>query len=50
VGIWTYFYRDDIGPLIIILKGRIIIAKRYIKVLKKYFILFYRRIRRKYRA
>jgi len=36
------------GPLVIISKGETMIAKRYIKTLKIYFILFYRRMKHKY--
>ena len=36
------------GPLVILPKGGTMTAKRYIEVLKEYFILFYRRIRVKY--
>jgi hypothetical protein len=43
------FYREDIGPLVLILKGGTMTALRYIDVLKKYFILFYRLIVYKYR-
>lgn len=41
VRVWSYFCREDMGPLVIIPKRGIIIALRYIKVLKKHFILFY---------
>jgi transposase len=37
------------GPLVIIPKSSTITALHYIEVLKEYFILFYRRMRRKYR-
>ena len=49
IGIWTCFCGENIGPLVIIPKGGTMTAKRYIKVLKKHFILFYKRIRLKYR-
>jgi transposase len=49
VGVWTCFCGEDMGPLVIILKGGTMTAKRYIKVLKKYFIPFYRRMSCKYR-
>ena len=48
VRVQSYFYREDIGPLIIILKGGTMTALQYIEVLKKYFILFYQRIVHKY--
>lgn len=48
VRVWSYFCGEDIGPLVIIPKGGIIIVLRYIEVLKKHFIPFYRRIVRKY--
>jgi hypothetical protein len=41
VRVWSCFYKDKIGPLVFILKGGIMIATRYIKVLKKHFIPFY---------
>jgi hypothetical protein len=48
VGVWTCFCGEDMGPLIIIPKGGTMTAKRYIEVLKKHFIPFYRRMRCKY--
>jgi hypothetical protein len=47
VRVWTCFYGDQMGPLIIP-KGGTMIAVRYIEVLKKHFIPFYRRMVRKY--
>jgi hypothetical protein len=37
VSVWSYYYRDEIGPLVIIKKGGIITAT---KTVKKYYILF----------
>jgi len=48
VGVWTCFCGEDIGPLVIIPKGGTMTALRYIEVLKKYFIPFYRRMVCKY--
>ena len=48
VGVWSCFCREDIGPLVIIPKGGTMTARRYIEVLKKYFIPFYRRMVCKY--
>ena len=48
VRVWTCFCGDEIGPLVIILKGGTITAKRYLNTLKKYFVPFYRRMRKKY--
>ncbi|PMD12552.1 hypothetical protein NA56DRAFT_541782, partial [Hyaloscypha hepaticicola] len=48
VGVWSCYCGDKMGPLVIIPKGGTITAKRYIETLKKYFIPFYRRMRRKY--
>jgi transposase len=48
VGVWTCFCGDEIGPLVILPKGGTMTAKRYIEVLKKHFIPFYRRMRAKY--
>jgi hypothetical protein len=44
VSVWSYYYRDEIGPLVIIKKGGRMTVKRYLKTLKKHFIPFYRRI------
>jgi hypothetical protein len=41
VGVWSYYYRDKMGPLVIIKKGGRITVKRYLETLKKHFILFY---------
>jgi transposase len=48
VGVWSCFCGKHMGPLVIILKGGTIMAKRYIEVLKKHFILFYKRMVRLY--
>jgi transposase len=48
VGVWSCFCGEDMGPLVIIPKGGTMTAQRYIKVLKKHFIPFYRRMVRKY--
>jgi hypothetical protein len=29
IGVWSYFYKDEIRPLYMLLKGENIIAKRY---------------------
>jgi len=41
VSVWSYYYGNKMGFLVIIEKGRRITTKRYLKTLKKYFILFY---------
>jgi transposase len=48
VGVWSRFCKDEMGPLVIIPKGGTMTAKRYLQTLKKYFIPFYKRMRRKY--
>jgi hypothetical protein len=48
VGAWSCFCGDEIGLLVIIPKGGTITAKRCIEILKKHFILFYKRIKGKY--
>ena len=48
VGVWSCYCRDEMGPLVIIEKGGRMTAKRYLKTLKKHFILFYRRMVQKY--
>jgi hypothetical protein len=48
VGVWSCYCGDEIGPLVIIKKGGRITAKRYLKTLKKYFILFYHQMVQKY--
>ena len=50
VGVWTCYCGDEMGPLVIIPKGGTMTARRYIQVLKKHFIPFYRRMRKKYGA
>jgi hypothetical protein len=49
ISVWSYYYRDEIGPLVIIKKGGRMTTKRYLKTLKKHFNPFYKKIRRKYR-
>ena len=44
VGVWSCFCGDNMGPLVIIPKGGTMTALRYIDVLKKHFIPFYRRM------
>jgi hypothetical protein len=41
VSVWSCYYGDKMGPLVIIEKGGRITAKRYLKTLKKHFIPFY---------
>jgi len=48
ISAWFCFYRNKIGLLIIIPKGDIMTAACYLEVVKKHFISFYRRIKRKY--
>jgi hypothetical protein len=48
VSVWSYYCRDEIGPLVLIQKGSQITAKRYLKTVKKHFILFYKRMVQKY--
>jgi hypothetical protein len=47
VGVWSCFCGDEMGPLVILPAGRTITAERYTETLKKYFIPFYRRMRRR---
>ncbi len=49
IGVWSCYYRDEIAPLIIIKKESIMTVKKYLKTAKKHFILFYKRMKRKYR-
>ena len=39
----------EIGPLVILPKGQRINAKRYLEMVKEHFVLFYKRIIKKYR-
>jgi transposase len=48
VGVWSCYCGDQMGPLVMLPKGGTTTAKRYIETLKKHFIPFYRRIKRKY--
>ena len=48
VGVWSCFYGDRMGPLVIIEKGGRMTAKRYLETLKEHFIPFYERIVEKY--
>lgn len=48
VGVWSYFYRDEMGPLYILLEGQNMTAKCYHYMLQRLFILFYNRMREKY--
>jgi hypothetical protein len=48
VGVWSCYYGDEMGPLVIIKKGGRMTAKRYLKTLKKHFIPFYHRMVQKY--
>lgn len=45
---WSCYYRDEIGPLVIIKKGGTITAKRYLETVKTHFLPFIRRIKKKY--
>ena len=49
ISVWSCYCGDEIGPLVIIEKGGRMTAKRYLETLKKHFIPFYERMRRKYR-
>jgi len=40
VGVWSFYCRDEMGPLVII-KGGQMTARRYLEMLKMHFILFY---------
>jgi hypothetical protein len=33
IGVWSYFYKDEMGPLYMLLQGETITAKRYKYVL-----------------
>jgi hypothetical protein len=48
VDVWSCYFRDEIGPLVIIKKGGQITAKRYLETVKRYVIPFYQRMVRKY--
>ena len=48
VSIWSCFYRDRMGPLVILEKGGTMTAQRYLETVKEHFIPFYRRMVRKY--
>jgi hypothetical protein len=48
LGVWSCYYGNKIGPLVVILKGGTMTAKRYLETVKKHFLPFYRRIKRKY--
>ena len=48
VGVWSCFCGKHMGPLVIIPKGGTMTAKRYIEILKKHFIPFYKRMVRLY--
>lgn len=48
VGVRSCYCIDEIEPLVIIKRGGRIIAKRYLETVKRYFILFYQRMVRKY--
>ena len=50
VGVWSCFYGNEIGPLVILEKGETLTAQRYLETVKKYFIPFYRRMRKKYKS
>jgi hypothetical protein len=48
VGVWSCYCGDEIGPSVVIRKGGTMTAKRYLETVKKHFLPFYRRIKRKY--
>ena len=48
LGVWSCFCGDEMGPLVVIPKEGTMTAERYKETLKKYFIPFYRRMKRKY--
>ena len=48
VGVWSCFCGNEMGPLVILEKGETMTAQRYLETVKKYFIPFYRRVRKKY--
>jgi hypothetical protein len=48
VGVWSCYCGNKMGPLVIISKGGRINQHRYIETCKKYFVPFYRRMKRKY--
>ncbi len=48
VGVWSCYCRNEMGPLVIIIKRGTMTAKRYLKTVKKHFIPFYKRMKRKH--
>jgi hypothetical protein len=48
VGVWSCYCGDEIGPLVIVPKDGTMTKERYLEVVKTHFILFYRRMKRKY--
>jgi hypothetical protein len=48
VGVWSCYCGNEMGPLVIIPKGGRMNQHRYIETCKKYFVPFYRRMKRKY--
>ena len=48
VGVWSCYCGDEMGPLVIIKKGGTMTAERYLETVKKHFIPFIRRMKRKY--
>jgi hypothetical protein len=48
VSVWSCFYGDKMGLLVIIPKGGTMTAKRYLETIKEYFIPFYCLMRKKY--
>jgi len=48
VGVWSCYCGDEMGPLVIVPKGSTMTAERYLETVKKHFVPFYRRIKRKY--
>ena len=48
VGVWSYYYGDEIGPLVILEKGGRMTAARYKATLEEHFIPFYKEMVEKY--
>jgi len=48
VGVWSCYYGNEMGPLVILKEGGRMTATRYLETVKNYFVPFYKRIVRKY--
>jgi hypothetical protein len=48
LGVWSCYCGNEMGPLVVIPKGGTMTAKRYLETVKKHFLPFYRRMKRKY--